>query len=243
MKTETLADRGDRNAFVTVRRVAKKFHPGRGVSIEALRGVTFDAFRGEVVAIVGPSGSGKSTVLHALGGMEEMDAGSLRVDGVELVGAGRPAMTQHRRTSGFVFQRFHLLSALDALSNVLAPVVPYHVSFDKKARAMELLDRVGLRERAGAPPSQLSGGEQQRVAIARALINAPRLILADEPTGNLDSGNAQSVMDLLLEVATECRATLFIATHDAGIAGRAHSIIELRDGVVVGAQRDVAIRG
>ena len=155
--------------------------------MHALEEVTLEVAAGSTVALAGPSGSGKSTPLHLDGALDRPDSGTVLVHGRDLSGLSRRALAEHRRTVGFVFQRFNLLPALTALDNVLAPVLPYPVAFDKERRATELLAAVGLAGREDALPSRLSGGEQQRVAIARALVNSPRLILADEPTGNLDS--------------------------------------------------------
>ncbi|KHD75324.1 ABC transporter [Actinoplanes utahensis] len=189
--------------------------------------------RGTSVALTGPSGSGKSTLLHLIGAIERLDAGSIVVGGREIGGLSGKELAAYRRTVGFVFQRFHLLPALTALDNVIAPVLPFRTAFDKRQRALELLDLVGLKDRAGALPSQLSGGQQQRVAIARALVNDPPLLLADEPTGNLDSRTGESIVDLLLSLRDDRGATVVVATHDPGLAERCDGSLRLRDGVLV----------
>ncbi|MDX3074933.1 ABC transporter ATP-binding protein [Streptomyces sp. MI02-7b] len=207
---------------VTLRGVTRRY-PG----ITALEGVDLVIDEGVSVALTGPSGAGKSTVLHVIGGMDRPDSGTVEVDGVELTPARLDA---HRRRIGFVFQRFHLLPALTALDNVLVPVLPRRVDFDRRERAMELLDAVGLAQRADALPSQLSGGQQQRVAVARALINRPGLLLADEPTGNLDSSTGREIIDLLLSLSEQYGTTMLIATHDAEVAANCDRIVRLQDG-------------
>ncbi|MFJ3671119.1 ABC transporter ATP-binding protein [Streptomyces sp. NPDC090106] len=196
----------------------------------ALDGVDLEIGDGEAVAITGPSGSGKSTVLHLVGGMDRPDEGTIEVDG-ELLAPRR--LDAHRRRTGFVFQRFHLLPALTVLDNVLAPVLPRRVDFDRRARAMELLEAVGLAARADALPSELSGGQQQRVAISRALIGRPGLLLADEPTGNLDSATGREIVDLLLSLRERYGMTMLLSTHDPEVAVSCDRIVRLRDGRVV----------
>ncbi|WP_433080110.1 ABC transporter ATP-binding protein [Dactylosporangium sp. CA-052675] len=192
--------------------------------------LSLEVAAGSFTAVTGPSGSGKSTLLHLVGAIESADAGSIVVDGVEVTGLRRRRLSQYRRTVGFVFQRYHLLPALTALDNVIAPVLPFKVGFDKRARARELLDAVGLAGRERSLPAQLSGGQQQRVAIARALIGAPRLLLADEPTGNLDSAHGTQILDLLLELRDEHGMTVLLATHEQPIAARCDRLIRLGDG-------------
>jgi ABC-type lipoprotein export system ATPase subunit len=195
--------------------------------LTALDGVDLEIADGAAVALTGPSGAGKSTVLHLLGGMDAPTAGSVEIDGGTLAARG---MDEHRRRVGFVFQRFHLLPALTVLDNVLAPVLPRRVGFDRRARAVELLEAVGLAARAGALPAELSGGQQQRVAIARALIGRPRLLLADEPTGNLDSVIGREIVDLLLSLRERYGTTLVLATHDPEVAAACDRIVRLQDG-------------
>ncbi|MFF7680036.1 ABC transporter ATP-binding protein [Actinacidiphila glaucinigra] len=214
---------------VVLRGVTRR-HPG----VVALDGVDLEIGDGESVALTGPSGAGKSTVLHVVGGMDVPDSGTVEVDGTALAGGGLDA---HRRRIGFVFQRFHLLPALTVLDNVLAPVLPRRVDFDRRARGMELLEAVGLAHRAGALPSELSGGQQQRVAVARSLINRPGLLLADEPTGNLDSSTGREIIDLLLSLTGQYGMTLLVATHDLEVAASCDRIVRLRDGRVVTDER------
>ncbi|KKD03436.1 ABC transporter [Streptomyces sp. WM6386] len=214
---------------VRLRGVTRRY-PG----LVALDGVDLEIGDGEAVAVTGPSGSGKSTVLHLVGGMDRPDEGAIEVDGAELKARQLDA---HRRRIGFVFQRFHLLPALTVLDNVLAPVLPRRVDFDRRARAMELLEAVGLAARADALPSELSGGQQQRVATARALINRPGLLLADEPTGNLDSATGREIIDLLLSLRERYGMTLLLTTHDPEVAVSCDRIVRLHDGRIVADER------
>ncbi len=211
----------------------KLYRTPAGVEIPALVDVSLSVAPGDRVALTGPSGSGKSTLLHVVGAMDVVDSGTIEVDGVDIAQAREHVRVEHRRRTGVVFQRFHLLPALSAIDNVIAPVLPYRTSFDKRTRALELLDRVGLADRANALPSRLSGGQQQRVAVARALVNFPRLVLADEPTGNLDSGTGAALLDLLVSLGEETGVTMIIATHDLAVAGRCQRQVQLRDGRVL----------
>jgi len=198
--------------------------------VRALADVSIDIAVGEAVAVTGRSGWGKSTLLHIAGAMDVVDTGTVSVDGRDLGGLGGSERAVYRRTIGFVFQRFHLLPALTALDNVTAPVLPFRTSFDKRARARELLAAVGLEGREHDLPSHLSGGQQQRVAIARALIGEPHLLLADEPTGNLDSAIGSEVLDLLFTLHQERGLTMLIATHDPAVAARCQRVVRLCDG-------------
>ncbi len=201
--------------------------------VRALDDVTLTFAAGSAVAITGPSGSGKSTLLHLVGAMERADGGRLVVGDHDLTELDRARRARYRRSIGFVFQRFHLLPALTVLDNVVAPVLPYRTRFDKFERARGLLAAVGLADRADSLPSRLSGGQQQRVAIARALVNDPGLMLADEPTGNLDSGSGAEIMQLLLDLRAERGMTVLVATHDPLVASRCDRIVKLHDGRVI----------
>ncbi|MFH9862538.1 ABC transporter ATP-binding protein [Streptomyces sp. NPDC017202] len=214
---------------VTLRGVSRRY-PG----LTALDEIDLEVAAGEVVMLTGPSGAGKSTVLHVTGGMDQPDEGHVEIDGTPLIPRD---LDRHRRRVGFVFQRFHLLPALTALDNVLAPVLPRRVDFDRRARGMELLEAVGLGRRADALPSQLSGGQQQRVAVARALINRPGLLLADEPTGNLDSVIGREIVDLLMSLRERYGMTMLIATHDAEVAAGGDRVVRLQDGRITSDQR------
>lgn len=201
-------------------------------SLEVLRGVSLEVARGDFLALRGASGAGKSTLLHLLGGLDSPNAGEIwfEQDNLAKLSAGALAAWRNRKV-GLIFQAYHLLPELDALENVCLPAricrTPAAVA-EKKGR--ELLARVGLRDRMDHRPTELSGGEQQRVAIARALINSPVLILADEPTGNLDSHTGEEIIELLCALRDEHQVTLVIATHDAQVAARAPRVIHLADG-------------
>jgi putative ABC transport system ATP-binding protein len=172
---------------IELRDVRKRFGLGQGQQVIAADGISLTIGTGEFVSLTGASGSGKSTLLHLIGAIERPDSGTIVSNGTEVTALRGTALADYRRTVGFVFQRYNLLPALTALDNVLAPVLPCRTSWNKQERARELLAAVGLAGRERSLPSRMSGGEQQRVAIARALINTPSLVLADEPTGNLDS--------------------------------------------------------
>jgi putative ABC transport system ATP-binding protein len=213
--------------------VSRRYALPDGAVFAALDRVSLEIARGEVVALAGPSGSGKSTLLHLMGALDRPDAGRLGVGGRDLGGLSRRQSALYRREVGFVFQRFNLLPALTVLDNVMAPVLPLRVRFDRVERARGLIAAVGLAGREGSLPSRLSGGQQQRVAIARALINQPALVLADEPTGNLDSKTGAEIMDLLLELRAAQGVTIVLATHDPGVAARCDRTLHLRDGRLV----------
>ena len=219
-------------APVEVRSLSKRYGAG-GIDVVALDGVGFSLPAGALLGVMGPSGSGKSTLLHVLGAMDVADSGEARVGEADIASLTRKQQVHYRRTIGFVFQRFHLLPALTVLDNVIAPVLPFRTAFDKEERAAALLNAVGLAGRERSLPSELSGGQQQRVAIARALVNDPVLLLADEPTGNLDSETGGEILELLLELRERRGMTVIVATHDAQIASRCDRILRLLDGRVV----------
>ena len=202
--------------------------------VDALRGVDLEIARSEFVALVGPSGSGKSTVLNLIGGLDRPTSGQVWVDGTELSGSDEKTLTHHRRQRvGFVFQSFNLLPRLTAEENVALPLMfSGVVEQERQARARTLLEQVGLSERLTHRPTQLSGGEQQRVAIARALVGQPTLLLADEPTGNLDTTTGVEIMRLLKALNQEHKLTLLVVTHDPEVAVFADQVIGLRDGQV-----------
>jgi putative ABC transport system ATP-binding protein len=213
--------------------LSRRFKMGSAF-VDALRGVDLSVGRGEFVALVGPSGSGKSTVLNLIGGLDRPTDGEVWIDGVELGSADERTMTRHRRQHvGFVFQTFNLLPRLTAVENVALPLMFSGVAQGERMdRAKTLLRRVGLGERLTHRPGQLSGGEQQRVAIARALVGRPVLLLADEPTGNLDSTTGNGIMTLLKGLNQESELTLLVVTHDPEVAAFADRIVTLRDGRV-----------
>ena len=202
--------------------------------VDALQGANLTLTRGEFVALVGPSGSGKSTVLNLVGGLDRPTSGEVWIDGTELSSSDERTLTRHRRQHvGFVFQSFNLLSRLTAEENVALPLMFSGVpEKERRARAQALLERVGLGARLTHRPTQLSGGEQQRVAIARALVAQPALLLADEPTGNLDTATGAEIMGLLKELNQEQGLTLLVVTHDTEVAAFADRVVRLRDGQV-----------
>ena len=220
---------------VETRGLVKTFGQGT-TEVRALREVDFTVERGEFVAIMGPSGSGKSTLLHIIGALESPSAGSVAVGGRRYEGLDDAALTRLRHDHiGFVFQFFNLLPSLTAEENVTLPaLIGGHRDPAIRARAGELLGEVGLADRADHLPSELSGGEQQRVSIARSLLLSPGLLLADEPTGNLDSRSGRAVLELLRKVNLEGGQTVVMVTHDPGAAARADRVVFLRDGQVAG---------
>ncbi len=218
---------------VELRGVSKRYGAGGGQQVTAADNVSLAVEAGAFVALTGASGSGKSTVLHLMGAIERPDEGTIVSGDTDVTALGGGALAAYRRTVGFVFQRYNLLPALTVLDNVLVPVLPYRTRWDKRARARDLLAAVGLADREQSMPSRMSGGEQQRVALARALINGPTLLLADEPTGNLDSRTAAEVIDLITRLRQEYLMTVVLATHDPQIAARAERLVRLRDGAVV----------
>ena len=218
--------------MITVRDLVMRL-PSGGQSLTILDGVSLEVAAGEVVAVTGPSGSGKSTLLGLLAGLDTPSAGSITVDGVEVTRLGEADLARfRRRTIGFVFQSYHLIPTLTALENVAVPLELASTAQPLPA-ARRLLDEVGLASRADHYPAQLSGGEQQRVAIARAVALAPPVLLADEPTGNLDSATGGHIIDVLLALNRQRGSTLVLVTHDASLAARADVQLTLRDGRVV----------
>lgn len=202
--------------------------------LEVLRGVDVELERGAFLALRGASGAGKSTLLHLLGGLDTPNKGEIRMGGRNLAALSRVELARLRNLEvGYIFQSYYLLPELDAVENVCLPARMARAPASKvEARARELLARVGLADRVEHKPFELSGGEQQRVAIARAMINEPQLILADEPTGNLDSHTGEEIIDLLCSLRQEKNTTLVIATHDARLAARAPNVINLVDGQI-----------
>jgi len=213
----------------------KKVYDKNGVVVEALQGIDLSIDAGELIAVMGPSGSGKTTVLNILGLLDVPSVGSYRLNGENVAHLSDNKRSELRnRHFGFIFQVYNLLPRLNALENITVPLI--YAGIDKPtrlARAEEALTLVNLENRASHCPHELSGGEQQRVAIARALANEPSVILADEPTGNLDSVNGAAIIDLLLKVHREKKLTVIIVTHDIDIASRAERIIQLKDGRII----------
>ena len=219
--------------LMEARDLFKTYNTGKR-ELTVLRGVNFAATRGEFVALRGASGAGKSTLLHLLGGLDQPSKGEIIFAGERVSQLSNPALAHLRNVKmGFVFQAYHLFPELNALENVCLPARMARVPVnDALERGKQLLKRVGLAQRMEHRPTELSGGEQQRVAIARAMVNDPEVILADEPTGNLDSHTGEEIMDLLLALRAEKQTTLVIATHDARLAARAPRVIQLVDGQV-----------
>jgi putative ABC transport system ATP-binding protein len=228
-------DNGNACPLIQLREVSRVYDLGQ-VQVEALRPTTLDIDRGEYVALVGPSGSGKSTLMNTLGCLDRPTGGSYLLDGEEIVDMSRDERARIRnRQIGFVFQNFNLLNRTSALENVEVPLLyAKHVSArERRKRAVEQLKRVGLGDRLDHHTSQLSGGQQQRVAIARALVNEPSILLADEPTGNLDSRTSNEVIGLFRQLNAEQGITVILVTHDQDVARNAHRILVLRDGQVI----------
>jgi lipoprotein-releasing system ATP-binding protein len=225
--------------LLRVRNLRKSYRSGDS-RLDVLRGVDFDLARGEFVSVVGQSGSGKSTLLHLMGLLDGADSGEITLDGARVDGLSASRRDRLRNTCvGMVFQSYHLLPELDALENVLAPLMVRHGVFEwlrvrreAQARARGLLDRFGLGGRLRHKPRQLSGGEMQRVAIARALVAEPRVLLADEPTGNLDEESGGGILDTLCELNRRDGLSIVLVTHDTAIARRADRIVRLAAGRV-----------
>ncbi len=220
--------------LIEARGLAKTYRLGQ-VDVQALRGVDVDVAAGEFVAITGPSGSGKSTLMHILGCLDTPTAGTYRLDGEDVSGlTGKRLAHVRNRKVGFVFQTFNLMPRLTVEENVALPLkyrgaVP---RAERRARALRLLERLGLADRVGHRPDELSGGERQRVAIARALVGEPAILMADEPTGNLDSGSGAEVLRTFAELH-EAGHTIVLVTHDPGVAARAERVIQISDGRAV----------
>jgi len=220
-------------AFIQCSGLKKTYTVG-GEEVKALDGVTLSIERGDFIAICGPSGSGKSTLANVVGGLDQPDEGSVVVDGIDLARAKDKALSDYRNKQiGYVFQSFNLQSHETALENVISPLTVAGVGkrAERRERGMKALERMGLSDRAKHKPTQLSGGQRQRVAIARALVNDPQLIIADEPTGNLDSSRGADVINELKRLNAD-GITLIIITHDTNVAAQARRIIEIKDGKI-----------
>jgi putative ABC transport system ATP-binding protein len=218
---------------IDVQNVTKELKMGQH-TVHALRGVNMTIYRGEIVGIVGPSGSGKSTLLGIIGGLDTPTSGDVLIDGVNVARMSEDKLTEIRNEKiGFIFQFFNLIPTLTALENVALPIqFARHTRYNSNQRARELLELLGLGDRTHHRPSQLSGGQQQRVAIARALANDPPLLLADEPTGNLDSASSATVLEALENIRRTTGTTIVLVTHDPKLAARADRTLLLKDGLV-----------
>lgn len=223
------------SSIVTVRGLWKIYSMD-GYTVEALRGIDMDVKEGEFVAVVGPSGSGKSTLLHIIGGLDRPTRGIVRVGGVEIgsLKSDRELSEFRNKFIGFIFQMFYLVPRFTALQNVELPLIARGVPRDERRRmAFEALEMVGLKDKAYSRPSQLSGGEQQRVAIARAIVGKPKLLLADEPTGNLDSRTAANIMNVFKRLNKELNITVILVTHNLSLVWYCDRVFRLADGKVV----------
>ena len=229
----TTVSTGPSDIIIEARGVHKTYDTGT-VQVHALRGVDLSVGRGEMVAIMGPSGCGKTTLLNTLAGLDSIDTGEVFIDGVALQNMNDRQRTDLRaRKMGFVFQFYNLLPVLSALENVELPMLVSGVSSgESRKRALEALELVGLSDRAGHRPAELSGGQAQRVTIARALANRPAIIWADEPTGDLDSETSNDIMDLLVRLNKENGQTFVVVTHAPEVGARADRIVRMRDGVI-----------
>jgi lipoprotein-releasing system ATP-binding protein len=226
---------GDTAKILELERITRRFEQGRNNALEVLKGADLTVRAGEVVALVGPSGAGKSTLLHIAGLLEQPSSGDIRIDGQSCIGLGDDDRTKVRRYNiGFVYQYHHLLPEFSAQENIVIPQII--AGIDKrtaKSRAAELLEWMGLAARATHRPGKLSGGEQQRVAIARALAASPRVLLADEPTGNLDPDTADEVFAVLMHLARGAGLAALVATHNPDLARRMDRIVRVENGVLV----------
>jgi putative ABC transport system ATP-binding protein len=227
------------DAFIEAVDVRKTYHVGK-IEVKALRGISFGVQKGEFVSVVGPSGSGKSTLFYLLGGLAKADGGRVSVDGDDFAKLSDAELTSMRkRKIGFVFQKFNLLPTLDARSNIeiALDIAGTNGNMDR-AYFEKIVGLLGIKERLSHRPSELSGGQQQRVALARALINKPAIVLADEPTGNLDSENSEIVLNMLRQSNQELGQTVLMITHNPEAARHGDRIIHMRDGAIVSAEQD-----
>ena len=226
-------DTSDTDSIIEVRGLHKTYRVG-DVAVEVLKGIDLSIAAGEFLAVMGPSGSGKSTLLYLIGGMERPTSGSVTIKGIDVAAMDdRAASLLRRREVGFVFQFYNLIPNLNVEENLLLPAMLDGAALAERRRVLgEVLAAIGLTHRRGHTPRELSGGEQQRVAIGRALINRPDIILADEPTGNLDSGTGAEVMELLVRINRELGRTIVLVTHAAEAAAHAQRTVQVRDGTL-----------
>ncbi len=220
--------------IIEVKKLCKTYNEGEHNEVRAIDDINFSIEEGEFVAIVGPSGSGKSTLLHMIGALDSPSCGDVLIDGEIIKDLDDEELASIRlKKIGFVFQTFNLIPGVNALDNVLMPLMPYGVSDSSRTRAKRLLNSFGIGRRATHDPSELSGGEKQRVAVARSLVNNPRIILADEPTGQLDSKTGREIIKLMRELNTRKKLTFVIVTHDESLLKYVKRVIRLRDGRII----------
>jgi putative ABC transport system ATP-binding protein len=218
------------NDIVVAENLNKVYKMGR-IEVAAVNGISLRVRRGEFLAVQGPSGSGKTTLLNLIGALDRPTSGKIIVDGIETTKISEGKLFQIRRQKiGFIFQIYYLIPTLSAMQNVLIPVLPVGIRRKDRERAEQVLDLVGLKDRKAHKPGELSGGEQQRVAVARALVTNPALILADEPTGNLDTKTSAGIVELMHRLNREQGTTFLVVTHDPGIAAGADRVVHLKDG-------------
>ena len=224
----------EKNFVIQVKNLSKFYNKDMHNEVSAIKDISFSIEEGDFVAIVGPSGSGKSTLLHMIGALDIPSSGDVIIDGENVKDLDDNGLANLRlKKIGFVFQTFNLIPGVTAIDNVLMPLFPYGVSESKRKDAMHLLKEFGIGNRADHDPSELSGGEKQRVAVARSLINNPRIILADEPTGQLDSKTGKSIIKLMRELNKEKNLTFIIVTHDESLLNYVKRVIRLRDGNII----------
>ncbi len=225
------------NSLVSARDLKRYYHRGSEV-VKAVDGIDLDIQRGEMVSILGPSGSGKTTLMNMLSGLDAPDHGSLTINGREVAGLGEDELTEIRRgVLGFIFQKFHLLPTLSVRENVELPLLFLHRPPDEK-KTLEILEKVGLHDRAGHLPRELSGGQMQRVAIARALITDPLLLIADEPTGNLDKANGEAIFAIFRELVNKQGMTILVTTHNTSLGSLSDRVVTLEDGRIASEERN-----
>lgn len=220
--------------LIQAKNLEKIYNPKTPIEFHALKNVSLQIEKGEMIAIMGQSGSGKTTLLNCLSGIDKVSSGSIIIDGIETTSMNDKKKTLYRaQNMGFIFQTFNLIPVLSAVENVELPLLMIKINpTEARKRALEMLDKVGIKNKAQNKPSELSGGQRQRVAIARALVANPKVVWADEPTGNLDSENAHSVLDLILELNKELETTVVLVTHDVEIAKRCERIIHMESGEI-----------